>query len=123
MITFTRLLARHLRAVFRRAGIRPRGGVVPPVLFRGNRDGLAIRAVAPELALEYRASAELSDDEMIVPVSLLDECYGRGDEPVTLESGAKNKVVATWQDRGIPQRCEFDVEPRQQPFPAVPEVC
>jgi hypothetical protein len=122
MITISRSLARHLRSVFRRAGIKSRGGLARPVLFRSSADGLKIRAVAPDVALEYHVPDASPDEDIAAPVSLLDDCQGKTDDPVLLESRPKNKVTATWHDHGIPQHADYDLPGAGGSFPAVPET-
>ena len=121
MITITRSLARRLRAVFRRAGFKPRGGLAPPVAFHAGPDGLRIRSMTPDIALEYHLPGGFSAEELTVPLELFDDCQGKQDESVTLESGSKkNKTIASWRDSGIPQLIEYDAKPVKKPFPEVP---
>src|SRR5947209_4345374 len=122
MITLTRSLARQLRAVFRRAGIKTRGGVSPPMLLSAGGDGLRIQVIAPDAAIEHHVCDDRPEKaEITVPVSLLDDCQGKADDPVTIEQRSKKKVLATWRDKGIPQTVEYDVEPWRLSFPALPE--
>jgi hypothetical protein len=121
MITISRSLARKLRAVLRRAGFKPRGGLAPPVAFHAGPDGLQIRSMAADIAVEYRVPGAFSAEELTVPLELFDDCQGKQNELVTLESGTKNNTtIASWRDSGIPQLIEYEAKPVQKPFPEVP---
>jgi hypothetical protein len=83
MITITRSLARHLRAVFRRAGFKPRNGLSPPSSLQAGPTGLRIRVINPAVAVEYFAAGAYPTEELTVALQLLDDCQGKQDEPVT----------------------------------------
>jgi hypothetical protein len=120
MITITRSLARHLRAVFRRAGFKPRSGLSPPLSLQAGPTGLRIRVINPAVTLEYFAAGAYPTEELTVALELLDDCQGKQDEPVTLERGKKKKTLASWRDAGIPQLIEYDAEPLKKPYPELP---
>jgi len=122
MFTITRSLARHLRAVFRRAGIKSRGGVAPPITFHAGPAGVRIRALSPEVALEYHSPDSGPEEEIAAPISLLDDCHGKGDGPVTIEARPNNKVVAVWYDQGIPQHSEYGAPEIRWTFPPLPDA-
>jgi hypothetical protein len=120
MITITRSLARRLRAVFRRAGIKPLGSYGPRVSFQAGLDGLRIHSLTADTAVQYLQPGEYPREEFAVPMDLLDACRGKRDDPVMLEARTKKKIVASWLDAGIPQRAEYDAEPIKKPFPEMP---
>jgi hypothetical protein len=122
MITMTRSLARHLRAVVRRAGFKPRSGSSPPLSLQAGPAGLRIRLTNPAVAIEYLAPGAYPIEDLTVALALLDDCQGKQDEPVTLESGKKKKTIASWRDSGVPQLIEYDAEPVKKPFPELPET-
>jgi hypothetical protein len=122
MITITRSLARQLRAVFRRAGIKPRDYLAPPISFHAGPNGLRIRAMTVDVAVEHHLPGEYPAEEFTVALELLDDCQGKRDDPVTLEARNKKKVVAGWRDGGIPQLVEYDSEPAKKPFPELPKT-
>ena len=120
MITISRSLARQLRAVFRRAGLKPRGTLSPPVSFVAGAEGLRIRAMSPDVAVEYHLPGEYPVDELTVALELLDDCQGKRDEPVTLESHPKKRTFASWRDGDVPQTIGYAAEPVKRPFPEIP---
>ena len=76
--------------------------------------------MTPDIAIEYHRPGECPAAAMTLPVSLLDDCQGRRDEPVTLEPRDKKRIAVTWQDKGIPQSVRYDAERFRQPFPELP---
>ncbi len=122
MITITRNLARQLRAVFRRAGIKSTGSEGPRMHFVAGSDGLRIRAVAFDAAVEHHQPGELPAEQFCLPLESLELCQGRRDDPITLETRPGDKVLATWRDGGVPQMVEFDAKAPDQgrSFPEIP---
>ena len=110
MITITRNLARQLRAVFRRAGIKAVSSHGPRMFFLAGPDGLQIRAAALDAAVEYQLPGELAREEFSIPLELVELCQGRREDPVTLEVRPGDKVHASWMDAGVPQMHEFDAK-------------
>jgi hypothetical protein len=123
MITLSRRQARRLRAVFRRSvlGITNRGHVPPLVLRADPGAGLRVRHHQPHLAVEcLLPNAVESGESLAVPLEALADVEGRADSPVVLEAVASNRTVARWEDRGIPQVCEYAV-PAPLGLPPFPE--
>ncbi len=123
-MNITRSLARQLRAVFRRAGIKssPRDSG-PWVFFQAGPQGLSIRARSREAAIEYHQPGDLPAEQLRVPLSLLSECEGRESSNVSLESAAGGSVVASWTLRGIPQQRTIEAArdaKAELPFPEKP---
>ena len=124
-MNITRSLARQLRAVFRRAGIKstPRDSG-PWVFFQTGPQGLSTRARSHEVAIEYHQAGDLPVEQLRVPLSLLGECEGRESSHVSLEAAAGGSVVASWTARGIPQQRTIEATREtkaDQPFPERPE--
>ena len=122
-MNITRSLARQLRVVLRRAGIKstPRDSG-PWVYFQTDTQGLSIQARSREVAIQYHQPGELPVEQLRVPLSLLSDCEGRESSNVLLEA-ANDCVVASWTARGIPQ--QRTIEPARgsqtdQPFPESP---
>ena len=102
MITITRNMVRHVRAVFRHAlGTSPRGPF-PAVLLRATEQELTIRSKSDMAAIQHSMSGEYTADEIVVPGDLLVDCEGRSDEIVTIERQADGDLLATWRDKGVP---------------------
>ena len=108
MITITRNLARQLRAVFRRGGIKAVGGHGPRMYFLAGPDGLRIRAAGLDATVEYHQPGELAHEEFSIPMEFVELCQSRRDDPITLEVRPKSKVLASWMDASVPQMHEFD---------------
>ncbi len=123
MITITRSLARQLRALFRRAGIKPLGGNGPRVQFAAGPDGLRIRSMTLDVAVEYYLAGGQPAEEFSLPLEFLDACEGRRDDPVTLEARSANNVLASWLDGSVPQTREYDAQGRvgAPKFPQLPQ--
>jgi hypothetical protein len=94
LITITRLLARRLRAVFRRA-LGSAGTTGPSLSFTAGPEGLSVRAKAYDAAIQYHHPGELPAEQLTAPWELLAQCEGRKEEPVTLESDANGHVTAS----------------------------
>ena len=120
MITITRLLARQLRAVFRRT-LGNAGSVGPTLSFTAGPEGLSVRAKAFDAAVEYLTPGELPPEEIAVPFELLAACEGRDDRPVTIEALSKGHVAAGWRDGNVPQMVRYDAVPNADEFPALPK--
>jgi hypothetical protein len=65
MITSTCSLARKLRVVFRRAGNKPGSGLSVPMSLQAGPDGLRIRSMPAEIAVEYHLPEELPVEESL----------------------------------------------------------
>ena len=119
MITINRALARQVRAVFRKAlGITSHSLTYPLTLETGP-DGLHVRAISPDAAVEYHQSGDLPAERLRVPFDLLNDCEGRKPEPVQLDPEGDKAVVARWRDGNVPQivRCDVPGTPKLGAFP------
>jgi hypothetical protein len=123
LLTFTRSLARQLRAVFRRAGIgKSPGGYGHRVLFSAGQDGVRIRGMCYQAAVEYRLTEAAEPTEAFLPLDFLSACEGRSAEPVNLDTSAPGKVTASWADKRVPMVVEYlpDVPVEPPDFPTPP---
>lgn len=108
MIAITRLLARQLRNVLRRARIgNSNVDQGKTIALRTTTNGLVVQAASPEVRIEYRQPGSYEPEELAVPIDLLARCEGRRQETVTLERRGAAQVVASWSDRGLPQAVEL----------------
>src|SRR5205085_1342969 len=101
VIQISRALARHVRAVLRKAV--PPGtarGRRPPLSLHAGPDGLRVRSHHPDVAVEFHRPGPCPPDEVVLPGEALDEFEGRGDAPVTLEAVGPDSVRALWDDAG-----------------------
>jgi len=123
VITFTRHLARQVRAVFRRAlNLTPRG-IAPKVTFQTGRDGFWIRAHNGSVAAEYQVPGTYRPERVTAPFELLAKCEGSKDQPVSLEAFGDGRVVAGWRDENIPQTQHYDPQDSgdDSSFPVLPK--
>lgn len=125
MITLTRIQVRRLRAVLRRStlGIHHRGHVAELVL---RSEGGQVRAQHRygDLAVEHvEPGVVLSAGSVAIPLDALADFEGAADSPVTIDSAAPDRTVVRWDDRGIPQIREYNLNTpvdRLEPVPALP---
>ena len=123
MLTITRRQAQTLRAVLRRAFGNFRG--TGPVLgFIADAEGLRVRAMSADAAVEYRVPDERTAETLWLPFQFLADCEAKKDEPVELAVAGKGRVSAQWRDGSVPQITEYDSAPPRDAdkFPALPET-
>lgn len=120
MIEVSRLLIRQLHAVLRRCVRKPYAGPPPLVAFHADSEGLHVCMSCPEVAVEYWQAGDYPSEAATLPLEALANFEGRGKDGVCLEGGSK-KVVARWQDAGVPQVVEFDA-PDASKRPALPDT-
>ncbi|MCY2990611.1 MAG: hypothetical protein NTY19_22440 [Planctomycetota bacterium] len=123
MLTITRSLARQLRAVFRRAGIgKSPGGYGHRVHFSAGQDGVRIRGMCYQAAVEYRLAEAAEPAEAFLPLDFLAACEGRSPDPVNLDTSVPGKVTASWTDKRVPMVVEYlpDAPDELPDFPAPP---
>lgn len=88
---------------------------MPPVLtLQTDANGLNVRLEQPEIMVAYHQDGKLTADVLQLPLQALADFGGRGPEVVTLESAAPGKVLARWDDAGVPQNIEY--EAASKPF-------
>lgn len=124
MITITRLFARQLRSVLRRAGFaRPPHGQSNAITFIARPDGLRIRAALSKFAIECRLPSPYEPVQYTVPYAFLAACEGGRDHCVNLNLLPDDKVRISWQDHDVPmsavyEGCRVD---EQAAFPVLPD--
>jgi hypothetical protein len=123
LLTITRLLARQLRAVFRRAGIgRAYGGYGQRALLLADQDTLRIRGMSGCAAVEYQAAPQGGPIQALLPLDLLVACEGSKPDPVQLDFSVSGKVSASWTDKQVPIVLEFDAEAPTDKTPTFPPL-
>jgi len=126
LITITRSLARHLRAVFRRAGIgKAYRGYRQQVLFLTAGDTLRIRGLSHNAAIEYQTAHQGDPVESFVSLDLLAACEGSRPDPVQLDFTVPDKVTASWTDKRVPVVLDFAASAPDDtlpPFPPLPDT-
>ena len=122
MITITRRQAQQFRSVLRRAYGSFRG-TGPALGFIADAEGLTVRSMHADIAVEYRVPGQRSPETLWLPYQFLAECEGKKDEPVELTAAGKGRVTAQWRDGNVPQLVQYDsVTPRDaDKFPSLPE--
>src|SRR5258707_760671 len=109
MIEITRLLARQFRAVLRKVTLRNATRHSHPVVtFTADNNGLRVRSIHADVAVEYRQPGAFTPDSLMVWGEGLADFEGRKRELVTLAT-VKEGVQARWFDSGVPQAREFPV--------------
>lgn len=123
MIEFSRSVARHVWAVFRRCVKKPYGSTPPMVEFAADAEGLCVRVAHHEVAAEYHLPGSFKAEPICLPMDALADFEGRGEDAVTLEAGDDGTVIGRWSDGGVPQVVEYQTPARdKQPlFPEAPE--
>jgi hypothetical protein len=122
LIVIPRVALRAFRTVLRRS-FPPRFPTdrQPPVVVEASAGKLILHAQHPEAAVGCQMPSSSKSSEVIVlPAQALQEIEGRTNN-VTLERTA-DKVVARWDEEGVPRVVEYDaVDPAKVlPFPKLP---
>lgn len=123
MITFSRRLARRLRAVFRRA-LRPSPrGTSPSVTIVATTRTLKFIAQNDQIAVSYEETGRFAPAGLAVPLSLFDVCAGSRADLVQIVPGETGGYMACWNDAGIEQRLAVEERPLsgKSEFPALPK--
>ena len=111
-IDFPRCVARKLRSVLRRAGIRDTQAA-SQLTVASSSEGLQLCAGNDQVSIEYRHTGVFPEFSFAVPLLLLSDCEAKHQRAVTI-SPAENSVSARWTDGGVPQLSVYD---RLQPTP------
>ena len=90
MITITRLLARELRAVFRRT-LGNVGSVGPAITFTAGPEVLRMRAKGFDAVVKHLPRGKLPPDKIAVPFELLAACEGRSDR-------LRRELAQSWKE-------------------------
>jgi hypothetical protein len=119
LISITRLLAKQLKLIVKKALKAPR----PPDLeIVTSSTGLRIRTQFDDRAVEYARAGALPKASIIVPYKLLEDVAGSRPDEVRLSAPKKGTVIATWPDGDSSHRHEYKVTvPKKPPeFPETP---
>jgi hypothetical protein len=108
MIQFSRLLARQVRAVFRKLVSRATAGQAK-VSMQADAAGLRVRLHHAEIAAEFVSAGEFGSDEIVVSLQALADCEARSLDLVTLAKSAAG-VQASWEVVGVPQIRSYAAE-------------
>jgi hypothetical protein len=123
VIGMTRRLARHVRAVLRRAVPLGAGRVPrPPLVLHAGPDGLRVRARLPDIAVEHPQPGPRPTGALALPGEALDDFEAARDTAVLLEKVGADAVRARWEDASLPQARDYralDVT-TLPPFPEPP---
>ena len=93
MIEIPRSLARHLSAVVRSSIRKPYYPHPPVVDFHADAEGLRVRVVQGEVAVEYRQPGLLIPATATLPLDALATIEGRDDCPVILEARRRRRDI------------------------------
>ena len=124
MLTFSRQLAKQIRAVFRRALQISTSQTDQVVWLVADDSGLRVRAQNERATAEYHLRGAAVTEALPVTMEALAACEGtRADEIVSSELNADGMVVLRWTDRSIPHSFQFDAKKiRPDPSPTLPET-
>ena len=114
MITITQRLAFQLRSVMRRT-FGPFRGNGPAVGFIADKEGLIVRSMSTDAAVEFRDPGERPAETLWLPFEVLADVEGKKDHPVDLEATGNGQVSAQWRSGSVPQCVAYDVK---EPFEA-----
>ena len=125
MLTITRALARHLRAVFQKTAFRR--GHISPVQFHAAAGQLRILTRSPAAVAQYELPLPAGSDlpeTFTIPLEVLARVEGRGDAPVRLQPTSNQAVEVSWQDGPVPRTVSVESAAASGPerFPAVPPI-
>src|SRR4051794_34062802 len=104
VITLTRSLARHIRAVVRKAAPgRQSRSEAPRFLFQAGSDGLRIWSHRPDVTVAYHHKGQCDLETLLLPGEALVDFEGKNDTEVTMQSLGNGSVQARWLNGGVPQ--------------------
>jgi len=70
-----------------------------------------------DVAIEHRVEGDFQPCEIIVPLDLLAECEAKSEDLVSFEATDGSRVLARWDDRGIPQQRAVQQPAKLPDFP------
>ncbi len=108
MISISRSLARQFRAVARRAGLS-KAGLPGSACVRliATAEALLMQASNGRVAIEYQKAGRFDAADMTVPLQLFADCEAKNDGFVTIRRNDATGIVASWDDRGVPQQHDY----------------
>ena len=121
MITISRLLAKQIRSVFRRALQISASQTDQVVWLLADNTGLRIRAQNKQAIIEYHLPGAVTPDAVPITMDALAACEGtKADQFVSIEQQSDGPIVLRWDDRAVPQSFVFDatkVQAEASPIP------
>ena len=114
MITITRRLAQQLRSVLRRAFGNFRGNG-PAIGFIAGKEGLTVRSVFGNVAVECRLPGERTAEALWLPFEFLVDVAGKNDQPLEIEATGDGQANVQWRASNGPQIVTYAT---QEPFEA-----
>jgi hypothetical protein len=123
LITITRRLAQQLRSVLRRAFGNFRGNG-PAIGFIADKEGLTVRSIYGDVAIECRLPGERPAETLWLPFEFLADVAGKNDSEVELEASGDGQVSVQWRTGNVPQVVNYDSKAPTDldKFPALPTV-
>lgn len=119
LIQITRLLAKQLRSVFRKA-FGAGNAAQPDLHLSAGPAGLVIRAHGLQHAVEYYQPVPCEPDELVIPFELLNDVQGNKNDPVTVGVLKAGVLTAEWEERGIRKALQYALpKGKLENFPSV----
>ena len=124
MITISRLLAKQLRGVIRRALQLSASQTDQVVWLLADNTGLRIRAQNKQAIIEYHLPGAVTPDAVPITMDALAACEGtKADQFVSIERQSDGPIVLRWDDRAVPQSFVFDAKTvKTEASPVPPEA-
>ena len=124
MLTIARSVLQCFRTVCRRAGIRKsRRTGNQSVTVLSTTAGYRLQIRSRDRAIEFASEDPGPETALRLPLDAFDACAGRGDERVTFDVEADDRVALRWLDQGVPRCSEFSQPPSSsETFPNPPTI-
>jgi hypothetical protein len=87
----------------------------PAIGFIADKEGLIVRSMSADAAIEFRAPGERPADTLWLPFEVLSDVEGKKDEPVALEATGDGQVSVQWRSGKVPQIVKYEAK---EPFEA-----
>ncbi|HEY1065795.1 MAG TPA: hypothetical protein VGE52_06790 [Pirellulales bacterium] len=113
MLTISRLLLKRFRTLCRKARL---SRSPPPLAIESDGSFLALRLITSEFGLTFRQASSQPVLRTTLPFETLVAAESSKDAPLNLEID-RGKCVASWMDRGVPQKRSFDYREPSEPLP------
>ena len=124
MITISRLLAKQIRSVVRRALQLSASQADQVVWLHADNTGLRLRAQNQHATIEYHLPGEGPAGSVAITMEALAACEGaKADQFVRIERPSEGLTVLRWDDRAVPQSLQVDASKiRADASPIQPET-
>lgn len=90
------------------------------VQISGGRDGIRLRLVQPEVAVEYHHATVSEAFSFAVAITALTDCMGRGNGTVEFKLSKNDKVEIHWEQSGVPHCREHPLREFPASYPDWP---